>query len=80
MTFEPRSYGYQAVTFCDFGDKTRREKIARHLSVGAAARRFKSIALCYSHLNGTPDKQTWRCWQEDREGFVINDTNNMQSN
>jgi len=54
-----------AVTLCNFGDPGRRETVTKHYSVDAALRAFSKTEKIYGR-NG-------RCWQEDRDGLVIND-------
>lgn len=54
-----------AVTLCDFNDPSRRESIRTHYSIDAAVRAFKNLNKIYGDMG--------RCWQETREGEVIND-------
>lgn len=59
---------WEAVTLCDFGNPTRRDPIRDHYSIEAALRAFKKISKIYGGMG--------RCWQETREGEIINDTQN----
>ena len=54
-----------ARTLCDFGDKTRIDKIRTHFSEEAAFKAFEKINDIYG--------KEWRCWQETRDGRIIND-------
>lgn len=56
-----------AKTYCDFNSPSRKEVLRTHFSVGAAARAFSKILKIYA--------QYGRCWQETREGEIINDSN-----
>jgi hypothetical protein len=55
-----------ARTICDFGQQGRREVLRHHYSIEAALNCFKEICKIYG-------KKPERCWQETREGEVIND-------
>lgn len=55
-----------AVTLCDFGDPPRRMPVRDHYSIGAALRAYKELCKIYG--------RTGRCWQETKEGEIINDT------
>jgi hypothetical protein len=56
-----------ARTLCDYGDKTRKDTITHHFSEEAAFRSFEKINNIYG--------KEWRCWQEARDGRIINDNN-----
>jgi|694.fasta_scaffold79691_1 hypothetical protein len=57
-----------ARTLCDFGDNKRIDTIRTHFSEEAAFRAFKKINDIYG--------KEWRCWQEARDGRIINDNHN----
>lgn len=57
---------WEAITLCNFGDPTRREIIARHYSILAALNQYKKIEKIYG-------RNSFRCWQETKEGAIIND-------
>lgn len=54
-----------AVTLCDFGDPLKTMPIRDH-SLEAAMNAFKGLSRTYGKCG--------RCWQETREGEIINDT------
>jgi hypothetical protein len=56
-----------AATYCDFGCPTRREQIRNHFSIESALNAFAKVSKIYSRHG--------RCWQETREGEIINDSN-----
>lgn len=59
---------YVAFTYTDFGQRGRRERLGRHLTLETAARQFKRICKVYNQLHGH------RVWTELRStGEVIHD-------
>lgn len=56
-----------ARTYCNFGDPNRKEALRDHYSLDAAFRAYEKINKIYG--------RSGRCWQETREGVVINDNN-----
>lgn len=61
-----KKHEWVAVTLCDFGQNGRREEIRHHYSIDAALNSFKEICKIYG-------KKPERCWQETRDGELIND-------
>jgi hypothetical protein len=54
-----------AMTLCNFGNESRREIIFKHFSETAAVKAFNKINKIYGREG--------RCWQEMRDGRIIND-------
>jgi len=65
---------YKAYTFCDFGEKGRQEVIYNHYSISSTKRAFTRLKKIYSKASGIKGRETWRCWQEDNRGNLINDS------
>lgn len=55
-------------TFCDYGDRRNKRIICRSYSEGAASRAWMKYRKSFS-------KGNYRCWQENKKGKVINDSN-----
>jgi hypothetical protein len=62
-----RKNEWVAVTLCNFGEESRRDSIAKHFSETAALKAFDKINKIYGGHG--------RCWQEMRDGRIINDNN-----
>lgn len=56
-----------ARTLCDFGQTGRVEVVRHHFTIEAAFNCFNKICKIYG-------KKPERCWQETKEGEVINDS------
>lgn len=75
MSVYGKSYwSWEYATYCNFGD-SRKRRVSRHFSRRAADRAFQRLRKIYSHEGRMPDRENWRCWQENRAGdHIINDT------
>lgn len=69
----PKKELYTHIMYCDYGhpEQAARE-IRRSYSEESAKNSWEKLYKSFSHTN-------WRCWQEDREGKIIRDTDNASS-
>ena len=70
-------YDWEYRTLCDFGTPGRKSTIARHYSLAAANNAFKKIRKIYGPDSRRAESFLYRCWQEDRQSTIINDTGEM---
>lgn len=64
---------WEYITLCDFGDYLRRHIVRHHFSLQAALNAYEDLKKIYG-------QNSERCWQEDREGNIINDNHNESPN
>lgn len=60
---------WEYITVCNFGNPSRRHIVRHHFSLQAALNSYKDLKKIYG-------RNSERCWQEDREGNIINDNHN----
>jgi len=56
-----------AIIYCDYGNQKTKKPIRLSYSQISAANSWKKFHKNFS-------KNGWRCWQEDTEGNIINDS------
>lgn len=61
---------YCAVIFCDYGKPGNKRPIRLSYSKSSAENSWKKFYKSFS-------KNGYRCWQEDRKGNIIHDSNKL---
>jgi hypothetical protein len=74
MWYGRRKHDWQFATMCDYGSVGRRTIIMRHYSPETAEKAWHRMKSWYGPLATYKVHRSYRVWQVDRAGNIINDT------